>query len=71
MIAAHARTWQIDPFSSAIAFPSWRELDGARFAQPATYQPLLVSPPRTWLLATGWSRHYPAISIYETPGPPS
>ncbi|MGN6105606.1 MAG: transposase [Kofleriaceae bacterium] len=69
--APHTRTWQIDPFSSAISFPSWRELDGGRFARPSTYQPLRVSPPPTWLLSTGWSRHHPAISIHETPGPPS
>ncbi|MGN6109803.1 MAG: hypothetical protein ACTHU0_32145 [Kofleriaceae bacterium] len=61
----------IDPFSSAISFPSWFELDGGRFVPPATYQPLHVSPPRSWLLSTGWSRHHPAISIHETPGPPS
>ncbi|MGN6108929.1 MAG: hypothetical protein ACTHU0_27735 [Kofleriaceae bacterium] len=68
--APHTRTWQIDPFSSAISFPSWLELDGTGFVRPAHYQPLVVSPPRTWLLSVGWSRH-PALSIHETPGPPS
>ncbi|MGN6104976.1 MAG: transposase [Kofleriaceae bacterium] len=69
--APHTRTWMIDPFSSAVSFPSWREADGGSFIPPSTYQPLLVSPPRTWLLSTGWSRHHPSISIHETPGPPS
>jgi len=57
-------TWKIDPFSSAISFTGWTE----RFAVPASYAPLPVSPPRTALLASGW-RSYGRISPYECPGP--
>ena len=61
-------TWLVDPFSSAISFADWKELEG----QPAwkiraDYEPLVVTAPRSWLLRIGWKRHG-AISVYEVPG---
>src|SRR5262249_9724207 len=39
-----ARRWMVDPFSSAIAFPSWKESDGFAwlFKAPERYRPLVV-----------------------------
>jgi REP element-mobilizing transposase RayT len=62
--------WQLDPFSSAIAFEGWKERetrDGARFVQPPGYVSPLVCAPTTWLLSTGW-RRYGLISAREVPG---
>jgi len=59
------RGFQIDPFSSAINFDGWRE--AVTVDWPATYEPLPVWKPRTWLLTTGW-RMYGLISVAETPG---
>jgi YD repeat-containing protein len=56
-------TARLDEFSSAISFHGWR---GHRFAVPAGYEPLPVSPPRTWLLAVGW-RDCGLIDPFETP----
>jgi REP element-mobilizing transposase RayT len=51
-----ARTWLVDPFSSGISFPDWQELDGQAWMWPirATYDPLIVRRPQSWLLAEGW-----------------
>jgi len=54
----------IDPFSSASSFAGWKENPRAF---PATYQPLPVDEPTTWLLRVGWRRHGP-ISVYAVPG---
>jgi REP element-mobilizing transposase RayT len=57
---------RIDPFSSGLAFPGWREpvvVHGL-----GAYEPLPVLRPESWLLAEGWKRA-PAISVYEVPGP--
>jgi REP element-mobilizing transposase RayT len=54
----------IDPVSSAISFTHWR-------VPPKVIpldEPLAVSPPRFWLLSTGWTRHG-LIDPYEVPGP--
>ncbi|MBV8760923.1 MAG: transposase [Deltaproteobacteria bacterium] len=59
------RTFTIDPFSSAIAFDGWTEPIDEHW--PATYEPLPVHAPRTWLLATGW-RRYGLIDPREVPG---
>ena len=66
-----ARSWWVDPFSSAVSFTGWKELEG----QPpwtirADYERLVVSEPRSWLQRIGWRQHG-AISIYEVPGPPA
>jgi REP element-mobilizing transposase RayT len=63
-----SRVAAIDPYSTARTFTGWRETD--EVVMPAgfqAYQPLEVTPPRTWLLTTGWKKH-PAISVWETPG---
>ncbi len=64
-----ARRWTIDPFSSAIGFPSWKESDGFAwlFKAPPRYLALVVWLPRTWLLHRGWQRHGP-ISAFDVPG---
>lgn len=52
-----ARAWKIDPFSSAVTFRGWKEWsEGFSWCVPPTYQPLIVQPPRTWLLQKGWQR---------------
>jgi REP element-mobilizing transposase RayT len=65
-----ARTWKVDPFSSGAVFAGWKELEGSPFLWPlrATYHPLIVFRPRTWLLAKGWQEHHPLISVREVPG---
>jgi REP element-mobilizing transposase RayT len=66
-----ATTWLIDPFSSAIAFPDWAELQDQAWMWPIreTYDPLVVRRPQTWMLAEGWKRAG-AISAREVPGKP-
>ena len=51
------RTWQLDPYSSAVSFEGWKERAGrvgARFIQPPSYVSPLVWEPKTWLLSLGW-----------------
>ena len=57
----------IDPYSSAIRFDGWAERPG-RFEVPASYEPLPVAGPRSWLLTVGWRRHA-LIRVREVPGP--
>jgi putative transposase len=60
--------WTIDWFSSAVTFPGWAE-DGDQpflWRGPATYDPLFVRQPRTWLLREGWKKAG-AISCREVP----
>jgi REP-associated tyrosine transposase len=49
-------TWLVDPFSSGISFPDWKELQDQDCMWPIreTYDPLMVRRPATWLLAEGW-----------------
>jgi len=51
-----ASTWLVDPFSSGIAFPDWRELEDQPWMWPLreTYDPLVVRRPQSWLLREGW-----------------
>ena len=65
-----ARTWSVDPFSSGAVFFGWKELEHSPVLWPlrATYHPLIVFRPRTWLLAKGWQEHHPLISVREVPG---
>lgn len=56
---------QLDEYSSAVSFTGWR---GGRFTIPASYSPLRVSPPETWLLAKGWMQ-FGLIDPLEKPGP--
>jgi len=63
-----ARTWLVDPFSTAVLFTGWKELEG----QPPwtirpDYEPLVVTAAQSWLLTAGWRRHG-AISVHHVPG---
>ena len=62
-------TWKIDWCSSAIAFPGWAEYDDVPrpWRGPATYVPLVVRAPATWLLREGWKKHGATISCREAP----
>jgi REP element-mobilizing transposase RayT len=64
-----ANTWLIDPFSTGILFPDWKELQHKDVMWPirATYDPLVVFRPKSWLLREAWKRHG-AISARDVPG---
>ena len=66
-----ARTWLVDPYSSGILFPDWQELEGRAFMwpMPATYDPLVVRRPRSWLLREGW-KLCGSISARDVPSRP-
>jgi putative transposase len=59
-----AMNWHVDYFSSGPTFDGWAEL---KPPLPARYEPLATSPPATWLLRSGWTKHG-AISMYAVPG---
>jgi len=63
-----ATTWLVDPFSSGISFPDWKELEDKAVMWPIreTYDPLVVYRPGTWLLREGWKRHG-SISARDVP----
>ena len=65
-----ASTWLVDPFSSAILFPDWKELQGQPWMWPLrdTYEPMVVRRPQSWLLREGWTRGSAAISARDIPG---
>lgn len=65
-----AQDWKVDPYSSAIAFPDWKEREASPilYRPPSTYLALVTWRPRSWLLREGWKRHG-LISIHEVPGP--
>jgi REP element-mobilizing transposase RayT len=67
--AGLSSTWLIDPFSSAISFPDWKELQDQAWMWPIreTHDPLMVRRPTTWLLAEGWKKAG-EISAREVPG---
>jgi REP element-mobilizing transposase RayT len=67
-----ARTWKIDPFSTAVMFPGWVEYGDQPFLWrgPPTYDPLVVYQPRSWLLREGYKRGGPPISVREVPSTP-
>jgi REP element-mobilizing transposase RayT len=54
--SAITRGWDVDWFSSAPMFRDWQEHDGKAvlLELPPRYDPLLVHPPKTWLLSAGW-----------------
>jgi REP element-mobilizing transposase RayT len=64
-----ARGWLVDPYSSAIQFPGWSELDGSpwMWRPRAGYNPLPVWRAKTWVLDTGWTLSG-AISAHDVPG---
>ena len=66
------REWKIDWFSSAAMFPGWAEYgpyeeEPFLWRGPETYEPLVVSQPRTWLLRAGYKKAGPPISTREVP----
>lgn len=65
---AAQRRAQVDPYSSAVAFPGWRGRELRPFAWPRGYEPLPVSYPATWLVTDGW-RTWGAVDLDERPGP--
>ena len=62
------RRWDVDWYSSGAMFSGWKEQGSKGFAlgRPPELEPVFVSPPRTWLLRTGWMMHG-AISCREVP----
>jgi hypothetical protein len=63
------QTWLVDPFSSAIRFPWWEELEGPWMWKPRPdYSPLPVWRAKTWLLDKGWKLAGP-LSAHDVPGP--
>jgi hypothetical protein len=46
----------IDPFSTGILFPDWKELEDkdVMWSIRDTYDPLIVYRPQSWLLREGW-----------------
>jgi REP element-mobilizing transposase RayT len=67
-----ARTWLVDPFSSGVSFPDWKELNDKAFMWPIreSYDPLIVRRPESWLLREGWKRCAP-ISCWDVPSRPA
>jgi REP element-mobilizing transposase RayT len=65
-----AKTWKLDPFSTAIDFPGWKELGDSPFLYrtPPGYEAMIGWLPKTWLLREGWKKHG-QLSVYDVPGP--
>jgi REP element-mobilizing transposase RayT len=61
------RTALLDPYSSAITFTGWADFRLTTW--PEGYVALPVTPPQTWLLATGWELARRPIRTSDTPGP--
>jgi REP element-mobilizing transposase RayT len=66
--------WKIDWYSSAAMFPDWAEYGHPEdepflWRGPATYEPLIVYQPRTWLLKVGWRHQGATISCRDVPSP--
>jgi REP element-mobilizing transposase RayT len=63
------KRWLLDRYSSAIYFRGWRGIPETHiWPLPRDYEPLVVQPPASWLLRTGWAQHGP-IALDERPGP--
>jgi REP element-mobilizing transposase RayT len=58
---------KLDPYSSALFFPGWRERTTEKIHIPPGYDPPRVCSPETWLLRSGWKLAKP-ISCFEVPG---
>jgi len=67
---AVAPGWLIDPYATGFAFAGWKELQQGQALWPASVTPswLVVKPPGSWLLRSGWERGGGAISVFEVPG---
>ena len=68
--AAFTNAWVMDPYSTAIQFNGWKEMENEVVYRkpPPTYDPLVVWLPKSWLLREGWRRHG-LIRMDEVPGP--
>jgi REP element-mobilizing transposase RayT len=66
--ARFARAWCVDPYSTGVQFPGWKEREHEDFMWKwrATYQPMVVYLPKTWLLQEGWKLSGP-IRYTEIP----
>jgi putative transposase len=64
-----ARTWLVDPFSTGALFAGWKEREDEPLLWKvrATYQPLIVYLPSTWLLQKGWLRGGGRFSVHHVP----
>ena len=64
-----ASTWLVDPFSTGILFPDWKELQDKAWMWPLreTYDPLVVRMPQGWLLREGWKLGGGPISARDVP----
>jgi hypothetical protein len=64
-----ASTWLVDPFSTGILFPDWKELQEQPWMWPIreTYDPLMVRRPQSWLLREGWKKAGGPISARDVP----
>ncbi len=62
------RIWLVDPYSSGISFPDWRErrYEHCMLPIPRDHEPLIVFRPRSWLLSEGWMRAG-TVSACEVP----
>jgi putative transposase len=62
------RAWTVDLFSSGLTFPGWAEYGDEAFLWrgPATYDPLIVYQPKTWILRECWKK-LGAISYRDVP----
>jgi REP element-mobilizing transposase RayT len=63
-----ASTWLIDPYSTAILFPDWKELEDKAWMWPMreTYEPMVVRRARSWILREGW-KLCGSISVRDVP----
>jgi REP element-mobilizing transposase RayT len=69
--ASYARSWTLDPYSTAASFEGWRGPVIRERPSSCTLddEPLLpVARAETWLLREGWKRHG-SIGAFEVPGP--
>src|SRR4029078_2886617 len=57
---------KLDPYSSAIWFPFWKERTTPTIHIPADYDPPTMCRARTWILTEGLKRVAP-ISVWEVP----
>jgi putative transposase len=65
-----AATWLVDPYSTGILFPDWKELEGKQLMWPMreSYDPMVVRRPASWLLREGWKLGGGSISARDVPG---
>jgi REP element-mobilizing transposase RayT len=61
-------SFNVDPFSSGFTFRGWKVFADPSFSwtAPATYEPMVVWEPKTWLLREGWLM-YGRIDFREVP----